>query len=251
MAVQTEPGPFSGLDPAIKELEFKVTVLRGEERKLQRELKRTRTRPVRRRVYFYDTPGLDLAAQKLYLRGRETEGDDDDQSTVKLRPLPDTGVPAPWQATKGIELSADVVGSRQVPSVKLDRDVELGRVAQVASDDLELSKLFNKEQEAIIEAALPRKTKLDDLQVLGPIYARKWELPADILPPYGLCVEEWSLPDASRFLEISFKAQRVNGARAQQAFHALLDRLKIGHDGDPDPKTLNALEFFADDMRPG
>jgi hypothetical protein len=243
MAVQREPGPFNGLDPAIKELEFKVTVLRGEERKLQAELKRLHVRPVRRRVYFYDTPDLDLAAQKLYLRGRETEGDDD-QSTVKLRPLPEAGVPAQWQGD--IELSADIVGSKQVPSVKLDRKNDPGEVAAAASDDLELSKLFNKEQEAIIAAALPAGIKLDALEVLGPIDARKWDLPADVLAPYELCVEEWSLPDASRFLEISFKTQRVNGARAQQAFHGLLDRLKIGHEGDPDPKTLNALKFFAD-----
>jgi hypothetical protein len=247
MATQT----FSGLDPAIKELEFKVTVLRGEESKLQAELKRLRVRPVRRRVYFYDTRGLDLAEQKLYLRGRETEGDDEDQSTVKLRPLPDAGVPAHWLATEDIELSADVVGSEQVPSVKLDRDLDLDSVAQAASRTLELSKLFSKEQEAIIEAALPDGTELDDLEVFGPIHARKWDLPADVLPPYELSVEEWSLPDASRFLEISFKTQRVNGARAQQAFHGLLDRLKIGHDGDPDPKTLNALEFFAAQTRPG
>jgi hypothetical protein len=227
-------------------LEFKVTVLRGEERKLQAELKRLRVQPVRRRVYFYDTRGLDLAAQKLFLRGRETEGDDD-QSTVKLRPLPEAGVPAHWQGD--VELSADVVGPKQVPSLKLDRKLDPGEVAAAASRDLELSKLFDKEQEAIIEAALPRDTKLDDLEVLGPIHARKWDLPADVLPPYELCVEEWSLPDASRFLEISFKADRVEGARAQQAFHALLDRLEIGHDGDPDPKTLNALEFFADWLR--
>lgn len=240
-------GPFSELDPAIEELEFKVTVLRGEERKLQAELKRLRVRPARRRVYFYDTRDLDLAAQRLYLRGRETEGDDEDQSTVKLRPLPDTGVPAHWQGD--VELSADVVGSKQVPSVKLDRDLDPGSVFQAATRDLELGKLFNTEQEAIIEAALPRGTKLNDLEVLGPINARKWELPRSVLPPYKLSVEEWALPDASRFLEISFKTKRTSGARAQAAFHGLLDRLKIGHDGDPDPKTLNALEFFAEELR--
>jgi hypothetical protein len=232
------------LDTAIEDLELKVTVLRDEEPQLEAELKRLRVRPVGRRVYFYDTPDLDLAAQKLYLRGRETEGDDEDQSTVKLRPLPDGGVPAHWRGD--IELSADVVGSEEIPSVKLDRDLDLGTVARAATRDLELSKLFNKEQEAIIEAALPRGTKLDDLEVLGPIHARKWDLPAEVLPPYELCVEEWSLPDASRFLEISFKAERFDGARAKQAFNGLLDRLGIGHEGDPDPKTLNALEFFAE-----
>jgi hypothetical protein len=235
------------LDPAIEELELKVTVLRHEEPKLEAELKRLRVRPVRRRVYFYDTRGLDLAAQKLYLRGRETEGDKKDQSTVKLRPLPDGGVPAHWKGE--IELSADVVGSKQVPSVKLDRKPDLGTVAQVAADGLALSKLFNEEQEDIIKAALPKGIEIDDLEVLGPIDARKWDLPEDVLPGYEVSVEEWSLPDASRFLEISFKAERLKGARAQREFHELLDRLEIGHDGDPDPKTLNALEFFAGELR--
>ena len=245
MAVQTEPGPFSGLDPAIKELEFKVTVLRGEERKLQRELKRTRVYPVRRRVYFYDTPDLDLAAQKLFLRGRVTEGEKDD-STVKLRPVPDLGVPALWETTGGFEFEADVVGSRQVPSLKLGHEPDPGRVAKVASGALKPRKVFNDEQEAIIKAA---GTDPDDLQVLGPIDARKWVLPADVLPPYELCVEEWSLPDASRFLELSFKAQRVNGERAQEAFHALLDRLGIGHEGDK-AKTERVLKFLAAQLRP-
>src|SRR5688500_5655213 len=176
MAVQTEPGPFGGLDSTIKELEFKVTVLRGEERKVQRELERTRAYPVRRRVYFYDTPDLDLAAQRLFLRGRVTEEDDDD-STVKLRPLPDLGVPALWEATGGFEIEADVVGSRQVPSLKLEHKPDPGRVAKVAGGDLKPRKLFNDEQEAIIEAALPAGVELDDLRVLGPVDARKWVLP--------------------------------------------------------------------------
>ena len=248
MAVQAEPGPFSGLDPAVKELEFKVTVLAREVRKVEAELKRLRVFPVRRRVYFYDTLGLDLAKQKLFLRGRVTE-DDDDDSTVKLRPVPDDGVPANWHATGGFEHEADVVGSRLAPSLKLEHKPDPGRVAQVASGDLDLSKLFNDEQEAIIEAALPAGTKLDDLKVLGPVDARKWVLPADVLPPFKLSVEEWSRPDANRFLELSFKAQRVNGERAQQAFHALLDRLVIGHEGNKDPKTLLVLQVFAEWLR--
>jgi hypothetical protein len=248
MAVQAQPGPFDALDAAIKELEFKFTALPDEEDKVEALLKGARVVPIRRRVYFFDTLELALAEQDLFVRARVTEHDDD-ESTVKLRPLPDTGVPAVWKKS-GFEIEADVVGSTPSASIKLEDKPEPGRIEKVASDDKPaLSKLFNKKQEAIIKDALPRGTKLDDLKVLGPIDARKWELPADILPPYELCVEEWSLPDASRFLELSFKAQRVNGERALQAFTALLGRLKIGPEGDPDPKTRNALEFFRDWLR--
>ena len=40
-------------------------------------------------------------------------------------------------------------------------------------------------------------------------------------------------------------------AGAELAFHSLLDRLEIGHDGDPDPKTRRVLEFFAGRPRSG
>jgi hypothetical protein len=36
---------------------------------------------------------------------------------------------------------------------------------------------------------------------------------------------------------------------AERAFHALLDRLKIGHNGDPDPKTPRVLKLFKTRLR--
>jgi hypothetical protein len=62
-------------------------------------------------------------------------------------------------------------------------------------------------------------------------------------------VEEWSLPDATRFIELSFKVAPHEARDAERAFHALLDRLQIGHDGDPDPKTPRVLRFFAERLR--
>ena len=51
---------------------------------------------------------------------------------------------------------------------------------------------------------LPNGTSLNDLEVLGPVDARKWELPPERFP-HKLSVEEWSLPDAPHFVELSFK----------------------------------------------
>jgi hypothetical protein len=236
-------GNFSDLDPAIQRLEFKVTALPAEEPAIQAELRRTGVRPARRKVYFYDTPELALAARDLVLRARVTDGDDDD-STVKLRPLRLPDVPARWRASAGVRIELDVVGDRRVPSAKLDGKPDRGEIEQVERGARDLRTLFTKAQEAIIADGLPPGTTLDDLAVLGPVDARKWELPPAAFP-FDLAVEEWSLPDATHFTELSFKVEPDGAADAQQAFHALLDGLGVGRAGDPEPKTPRVLRFFA------
>ena len=89
---------------------------------------------------------------------------------------------------------------------------------------------------------------LKDVQVLGPIDARVWDLPEDTFP-HELSVEEWSLPDGSHFMELSFKVKPKKAAKAEQDFHAFLTRLAIGYDGDPEPKTPKVLRFFAERLR--
>ena len=244
MATHTEAGSFGKLDPAIQKLEFKVTVLPAEEPTVQAELRRAGVSPARRKVYFYDTAELALFAKGLVLRARVTDGDDDD-STVKLRPLPLPDIPARWVATDSVRIELDVVGQKQVPSAKLDGEPDRGEIEQVECEAMELSKLFTKAQEALVADELPSGTSLNDLAVLGPVDARKWDLPPETFP-HKLSVEEWSLPDGTHFIELSFKVTPDEAPDAEQAFHALLDRLKIGHDGDPDPKTPRVLKFFAE-----
>jgi hypothetical protein len=243
MAADSEPGSFSELDPVIQKLEFKLTVLPADEPEVQDELRRTGVDPVRRKVYFYDTPELALFAKDLVLRARVTDGDDDD-STVKLRPLPLSSIPARWSATDGVRIELDVVGSKQVPSAKLDGEPDRGEIEQVERGASKLSRLFTKAQETFVADALPSGTSLNDLAVLGPVHARKWDLPPEAFP-YALAVEEWSLPDGTHFVELSFKVAPGEAVSAEREFHALLDRLKIGHDGDPNPKTPRVLRFFA------
>jgi hypothetical protein len=249
MATHTDAGSYSELDPAIQKLEFKVTVLPPEEPKVQAELRRAGVNPARRKVYFYDTPELALFAKDLVLRARVTDGDDDD-STVKLRPLPLPSIPARWSSTDGVRIELDVVGKKQVPSAKLDGEPDRGEIEQVEHGVLKLSTLFTKAQEAFVSDELPSGTSLNDLAVLGPVDARKWDLPPETFP-HKLSVEEWALPDGTHFVELSFKVAPDEAESAERAFHSLLDRLKIGHDGDPDPKTPRVLKFFAERLRSG
>jgi hypothetical protein len=248
MAPPAPAGGFDDLDPAIQKLEFKVTVLPEEEASVQAALRDAGVSPARRKVYFYDTPELALFAEDLVLRARVTDGDEDD-STVKLRPLPLPDIPAGWRETEDVRIEVDVVGARQVPSAKLDGKPGRGEVEQVEQQQLGLSKLFKKTQRALIDAGLPSGTALDELAVLGPVDARKWEVPAGTFP-HELGVEEWSLPDGTHFVELSFKVAPDEAAVAQQAFHALLDRLEIGHEGDREPKTPRVLRFFAERAAP-
>jgi hypothetical protein len=232
-------GSFSDLDPAIERLEFKVTVFPAEEPKVQAELRRARLTPIRRRVYFYDTPKLALFARDLVLRARVTDGKEDD-STVKLRPLPKSGVPAPWSAAKA-RIELDVVGSRQVPSGKLDSTPGRGLIDRVARGEVKPGKLFDTTQTALVD----HRGAVKDLVMLGPIDARVWDLPENTFP-HELSVEEWSLPDGSHFMELSFKVKPKKADKAERDFHAFLTRLAIGFDGDPEPKTPKVLRFFAE-----
>jgi hypothetical protein len=236
MATHTAVESFRDIDPAIERFEFKVTVFPSEEPKVQAELRRARLTPVRRRVYFYDTPELALFAKDLVLRARQTDGEDDD-STVKLRPL-DVPVPAPWKAA-GARIELDVVGSRQVPSGKLDGKPTSGLIDQVARGEEKPSTLFDGAQRALVTGGLT------NLVVLGPVDARVWDVPKQAFP-HKLSVEEWSLPDGSHFMELSFKVKPKKAEEAQRDFHAFLTRLAIGYDGDPEPKTPKVLRFFAE-----
>jgi hypothetical protein len=247
MAATPQAGNFDGLDPAIQKLEFKVTVLPGEERSVREMLRDAGVRPAGRRVYFYDTPELALCVQDLVLRARVTDGDEDD-STVKLRPLPLPDIPQRWRMTDKVRVELDVVGSRRVPSAKLDGTPGPGEIEQVEQGQLGPSKLFSQAQEALIEDGLPSGTSLDDLAVLGPVDAQKWEIPAGTFP-HELAVEQWSLPDGTHFVELSFKVEPAEAQTAQQAFQALLNSRKIGGEGDPEPKTPKVLRFFATRLR--
>ena len=58
-------GNLSKLDAVIDKVEFKLTVVPEDEQRVQAMLRSARVRPARRKVYFYDTPRLDLLARDV------------------------------------------------------------------------------------------------------------------------------------------------------------------------------------------
>ena len=179
------------------------------------------------------------------LRARVTQGEDDD-STVKLRPVDLGDDEASWRQIDGIRIELDVVGDARVPSAKLDGEPDRGEIEEVEAKQRPVGSLFSGKQEQLIADYAPDGISLNELEVLGPVDARKWDLDDPDGFPHTLSVEEWSLPDATRFIELSFKVSADEATDAQTAFRALLIGLEVDVAGDQTPKTPRVLKYFAD-----
>jgi hypothetical protein len=245
MATDSEAGALRHLNPLIQKVEFKLTVLASDEQRVQALLQAVGRQPQRRKVYFYDTKDLALYGKALALRARVTQGDDDD-STVKLRPVDLAEDDAFWRRIDEIRIELDVVGDTQVPSAKLDGEPDGGEIEEVEAKRRSPGALFSREQKQLIADYAPDDISLRDLEVLGPVDARKWDLDNPEGFPHTLSVEEWSLPDATRFLELSFKIGANEATDAHSAFRALLMQLGIDIAGDQSPKTPRVLRYFAE-----
>ena len=126
--------------------------------------------------------------------------------------------------------------------------VDPGEIDQVARRKRELSKLFNKAQEALIAPTLAGIASLDDLKVLGPIEACKWELQRGELP-CKLEVEEWRIKDGPHFIELSIKVDRDKADEALPKWSAFFDDHKIRRTHKQVSKTRVAMEHFAQKLR--
>ena len=234
----------------IGEVEFKHTLVAVDEDKLSLVFRGALKQPERRKVYFYDTRRLELYNQGgLVLRARVKQSDDDD-STVKVRPASLKG-DAPWREIGGVEVELDVSGKGPMCSAKLEDTPQHGEVEDVEVEQRPIGSLFSRRQEDLVKAYAPEGVGFDDLKVLGPVDARKWVFDDLDDFPYKLCIEEWSLPDTTRFIELSIKVKRKDAPRAQTAFHALLERIGVTVAEGQEQKTPRVLKFFADRLAGG
>jgi hypothetical protein len=234
----------------IGEVEFKHTLVAVDEGKVPVVFRGALRQPQRRKVYFYDTRKLELYNESgLVLRARVTQGDDAD-STVKVRPASLKG-DAPWREIGGVEVELDVSGKGPMCSAKLEDNPEQGEVEDVEVEQRPIGSLFSHRQEDLVKAYAPEGVGFDDVKVLGPVDARKWVFDDLDDFPYKLCIEEWSLPDTTRFIELSIRVKRKEASRAQATFHALLERIGVEDAQGQEQKTPRVLKFFADRLAVG
>jgi hypothetical protein len=246
--VLVEPGDASEdgkADAAGRRVELKVTVRADQVSAVSRRFRLYKPQAERRAITFYDTAELALYAQGVILRARDILGDEDD-STVKLRPVEIADVDPSWLSTDGFKCEIDRVGDRSVSSCSLTVRQDEGEIAEVAGGERAIDKLFSDEQEQFL-ASLSLVPAWRELAPMGPTDAWVWKVKPRGFPA-GFTAERWELPDGRVFLELSTKTTASDDAAieaAQQAFHDYLESQGFAVDAAQETKTQAVLEFYA------
>jgi len=195
-----------------------------------------------RQVFFFDTPDLTLNRHGIVPRARRVQGKGDD-STVKLRPVVPSELPAGVRNSPNLGVEVDAMPGGYVCSASM-KGVPGTDVRQITLAGGPISKLFSKEQRAFFKANAPEGIGLDDLSILGPINVFKLKF-----KPEGyegkLVAELWMYPNNTRILELSTKCLPSDGIRVAVETRLFLTKRGVDLGGEQQTKTSTALEYFA------
>ena len=200
-----------------------------------------------RHIYFFDTPGLDLFKAGMIARARRIVGEEDD-STVKFRPVIPADVPRDWRNYDGFKLEADASETGMVKSASLTMPLESGLIKQVAAGEKSIARLFTREQEDFLAAIGKQHIDYDTLSVLGPLQAHRWKFD-DPACPWRITAELWKRQDGARLMEVSIKVPVVQAAVAIAGFMAFLAEVGAEHDSEQQTKTRWALDHHSTLLR--
>ena len=200
-----------------------------------------------RYIYFFDTPNLDLCKAGMFARARRIVGDEDD-STVKFRPVVPNEVPASWRKFAGFKLEADASEAGMVKSASLTMPMEKGLINQVVAGKKSIAKLFTQEQEDFLASIGKQHIDYNSLSVLGPLHAHRWQF-EDPACPWRMTAELWKREDGARLMEISIKTPVIQAAAAIAGFMAFLAEVGAEQDVKQQTKTRWALQHYADLLR--
>lgn len=235
----TAATPAAGIDA----VEIKVTVRPDQELRAERALQVNEETADVRMIYFFDTPDLDLFEAGVVLRARQVKGDDDD-STVKLRPVDPATMLAYWREREGFKMESDWTGDRSVCSASLTAIQQSREIDEVADGERTIDKLFSSEQEGFLQTFAKVPVAFDKLVVMGPIRVLRWKLIHEDFE-HQLTVEEWRLPNGDDLVEVSIKVEPDHAPAAQQEFNDHLVKLGLDPQGAQETKTRTALSYFA------
>jgi len=229
--------------PAVDAVEIKLTIRPDQELRAERAMEINEDTAEVRVIYFYDTPKLDLYDGGLVLRARLVKGDDDD-STVKVRPVQPGAVAEQWRKYDGFKLEADCVGDRIVCSASLKVLQKRDEIDEVARGERPISKLFSKVQKLFIGDFYKGPFDFAELHALGPIRVLRWKLEQPGFS-HELTIEEWRLPDGDDLVEVSIKTPPKDAIQAHKDFDKHLRGLGLDPEGAQETKTRTALKYFA------
>ena len=226
------------------ETELKRTVRPDEIAKARAALGLDDAGAERVEVCFYDTSALQLFESGLVLRTRVAHGDDDDV-TVKLRPLAPSAVAASWFDVDGFKCEEDRSGKESVPSCSLTVSRSAKAIDAVQHGKGPIASLLSEEQCRLVRDYAKVQPEWDSLEALGPLDAKTWDIELAGLDG-KVSAELWTLPGGQQMLEVSTKVPQGEADAAAAALDAALAAQGLDASGAQETKTRAALQAFAE-----
>src|SRR4051812_34023171 len=192
-----QPDPLRTLARQADQVELKLVVPAHDGRSLGLD---GGSGPVRR-VYFLDTPDLDLYRHGVIIRFRDRRGRRDD-AVVKLRPVVPGRVPRWLRQADRFQMEIDALPGNVVCSGALKKRLRRDDVSRALSAGRPLIDLLSAQQRKLLVRYAPLWVELGDLALFGPVEARCHSVKLRGLNR-GLAAERWRYPDGSDVLELS------------------------------------------------
>ena len=191
------------------------------------------SRPERSRIYFYDTPKLDLLANGLILRIRQ--GADNDL-TVKLRPASEQQFTARAEGNKNFKCEGEVIDGVESPSYSTKEKFDASSVPQTGEEVLAS---LSKGQRKLLKAS---GITVDWTRVrrIMAIQSLSWSVPSQPRQLDQLSLELWEWPKG-KSLELSTKVSADEGSATFVELKNVAKRNHIDLSPDQQSKTSTAL----------
>ena len=223
-------------------VELKLTVPAEGHRAAARSIGLDAVEAQPRQAYFFDTPDLALNKAGIILRARRFQGGKGD-TVVKVRPVDPASIDAELRRSDSFKIELDAMPGGFVCSASFKGSCDGSEVADVAAGTLPLRSLFSKEQLAFFDARAPKKIRMDNLVVLGPILLLKAKHNAKEIGR-NVVIELWIYPDGSHVFEVSTKCEPRDAFQVAAEFRAYLAERGIEEGAAQESKTRTALMYF-------
>jgi hypothetical protein len=196
-----------------------------------------------RQIVFFDTADLALQAAGVVVRARRIQGGEGD-TVIKLRPLDPSEVASVVRSSKNFGIETDVMPGGFICSGSMKGKASAKAIQKVLFERDPIKDLFSKEQRRFFKTHAPEGLKLNDLEVLGPIFVLKLKSElADL--DRKIVAEAWFYPDGSTVLELSTKSLPGEAFQVAAEWKAELITHGVDLTAEQATKTKTALEYFS------
>jgi len=195
-----------------------------------------------RQIVFFDTPDMALYHAGVVARARRIQGGDGD-SVIKLRPVNPSELDRDVRESKHFGVETDVMPNGFVCSGSMKHETTAERVQDVLFKRKPIKSVFSKEQRQLFKTHAPKGVKLNELEVLGPVFVLK--LKSELAEfERNIVAEVWIYPDGATVLELSTKSRPDEAFQVAAEFKAELITHGVDLSVEQATKTKTALEYF-------